>query len=46
MVSGTSQCVPMAPLGEIWEVPHEREGDDTAEDGVINTLPNAAYSLV
>ena len=49
VVSGTSQCVPMTPLGEIYEVPQEREGEethDTAQDGVINTLPNAAYSLV
>ena len=38
VVSGTSQCVPMTPLGEIYEVPQEREGEeihDTAQDGVM-----------
>ena len=42
-------CTNGSTIGEIYEVPQEREGDeihDTAEDSVINTSPNAAYSLV
>ena len=47
VVSGTtSQSIPMGPLGEIYEVPQEREGEeiyDLAQNGG-ETSPSAAYS--